>query len=67
MSNIEVGLFDSINSTKEKEAREWFKKLIQPEQYVGDLYSINYETAKVMIHNFYRQKVGGIASLGIVV
>lgn len=67
MNNIEVGLFDSINSTKEKETREWFKKLIQPEQYVGDLYSINYETAKVMIHNFYRQKVGGIASLSFLI
>lgn len=67
MSNIEVGLFDSINSTKEKETREWFKKLIQPEQYVGDLYSINYETAKVIIHNFYRQKVGGIASLSFLI
>lgn len=67
MSNIEAGLFDSINSSKEKEAREWFKKLIQPEQYVGELYSINYETAKVMIHNFYRQKVGGIASLSFLI
>ena len=67
MSNIEVGLFDSINSSKEKEARDWFKKLIQPEQYVGELYSINYETAKVIIHNFYRQKVGGIASLSFLI
>ena len=67
MGNIEVGLFDSINSSKEKEARDWFKKLIQPEQYVGELYSINYETAKVIIHNFYRQKVGGIASLSFLI
>lgn len=67
MSNIEVGLFDSINSSKEKEARDWFKKLIQPEQYVGELYSINYETAKVIIHNYYRQKVGGIASLSFLI
>ena len=67
MSNIEVGLFDSINSSKDKEARDWFKKLIQPEQYVGELYSINYETAKVIIHNFYRQKVGGIASLSFLI
>ena len=67
MSNIEVGLFDSINSSKEKEAKDWFKKLIQPEQYVGELYSINYETAKVIIHNFYRQKVGGIASLSFLI
>lgn len=67
MSNIEIGLFDSINSSKEKETRDWFKKLIQPEQYVGELYSINYETAKVIIHNFYRQKVGGIASLSFLI
>lgn len=67
MSNIEAGLFDSINSSKEKETRDWFKKLIQPEQYVGELYSINYETAKVIIHNFHRQKVGGIASLSFLI
>lgn len=67
MSNIEAGLFDSINSSKEKETRDWFKKLIQPEQYVGELYSINYETAKVQIHNFHRQKVGGIASLSFLI
>lgn len=67
MSNIETGLFDSINSSKEKETRDWFKKLIQPEQYVGELYSINYETAKVQIHNFHRQKVGGIASLSFLI
>lgn len=63
MTSIETGLINSINSSKTKEATMWFQKLIQPDQYVGELYSINYETAKVIIHNFYRQKVGGIASL----
>lgn len=67
MSNIEAGLFDSIISGKTKEASDWFKRLIQPDQYVGELYSINYETAKVIIHNFYRQKVGGIASLSFLI
>ena len=52
MSNIETGLFDSIYTSKSEEAKKWFQKLIQPEQYVGELYSINYETAKVIIHNF---------------
>jgi hypothetical protein len=45
------------------EAKELLGKLIQPEQYVGDLYSIGYESASVQIHDFYRQKVGGIPSL----
>ena len=67
MSNIETGLFDSIYTSKSEEAKKWFQKLIQPEQYVGELYSINYETAKVIIHNFYRQKVGGIASLSFLI
>ena len=67
MSKIEEGLFNSINLGKSEEAKNWFQKLIQPEQYVGELYSINYETAKVMIHNFHRQKVGGIASLSFLI
>lgn len=67
MSNIEKGLFDSIHTSRKEEAKNWFQKLIQPEQYVGELYSINYETAKVIIHNFHRQKVGGIASLSFLI
>ena len=42
---------------------KWFRKLIQGEQYVGDVYSISYETALVLIHDNYRRKVGGISSL----
>lgn len=37
---------------------------MQADQLVGDLYCINYECAKVIIHDHYRQKVGGIPSLG---
>ena len=37
--------------------------LIQKEQYIGDVYSINYESAIVQVHDHYRQKVGGIPSL----
>lgn len=67
MSNIEIGLSDSINTSRNEEAKKWFQKLIQPEQYVGELYSINYETAKVIIHNFHRHQVGGIASLSFLI
>jgi hypothetical protein len=45
------------------QAKEHFLKLIQPEQYVGELYSINYEFARVLVHDHERQSVGGIPSL----
>jgi hypothetical protein len=44
-------------------AKEILMKLIQPHQYVGDVYSMGYEFAKVQIHDFYRREVGGIPSL----
>jgi len=37
--------------------------LIQRSQYVGEVFSIGYETALVQIHDFHRQRVGGIPSL----
>lgn len=54
---------DSIAKTKEVEVSDWFNKIIQPTEYVGDLFSINYETARIVIHDKYRQNVGGIPSL----
>lgn len=49
------------------QAKEVFGKLIQKSQYVGDVYSISYETALVEIHDFYRQQVGGIPSLSFLI
>lgn len=53
----------SINSNKYIEVEKYVKTLLQEDYLVGDLYSINYEFAKVIIHDHYRQKVGGIPSL----
>lgn len=47
----------------EQIAQEQFAHLIQPDQYVGDVYSIGYESATVQIHDHYRMNVGGIPSL----
>lgn len=44
-------------------AKALLQKLVQPEQYVGDVYSLGYESASVQIHDFHRRKVGGIPSL----
>ena len=46
---------------------EWFRKLIQEGQYIGDVYSIGYETALVLIHDFHRREVGGIPSLSFLI
>ena len=42
-------------------------QLVQPSQYVGEVYSIGYETALVQIHDRHRQSVGGIPSLSFLV
>jgi hypothetical protein len=56
-------LADSIAENKKVEVAQWFSKLIQPTEYVGELFSINYETARIVIHDKWRQNVGGIPSL----
>jgi hypothetical protein len=65
--SIEQGLNSRRESDKQLESQQWFQKLIQADQYVGDIYSINYETARVIIHDFYREKVGGIPSLSFLI
>jgi len=56
-------LANSTADNKKIEASQWFKRLIQPSEYVGELFSINYETARIVIHDKQRQDVGGIPSL----
>lgn len=56
-------LKESQQHKEASEAKEILEKLIQPEQYVGDVYSIGYEFTSVQIHDHYRKRVGGIPSL----
>jgi len=56
-------LKESQQQVEAAKAKEILMKLIQPEQYVGDVYSIGYESANVQIHDYYRRQVGGIPSL----
>ena len=56
-------LKDNQQQIEAAKAKEILIKLIQPEQYIGDVYSIGYEFANVQIHDFYRRQVGGIPSL----
>lgn len=65
--SIEQGISTRHHQDKNSQTQHWFQKLIQPDKYVGDLYSITYETARVIIHDFYREKVGGIPSLSFLI
>ena len=65
--SIEKGINERLDSDRKIETKQNFQKLIQSEQYIGDLYSINYETARVIVHDFHRQKVGGIPSLSFLI
>jgi hypothetical protein len=64
---IEKGIAQDIEGLHNNDAKKWFQKLVQKDQYVGELYSINYETAKIQIHDTERQKVGGIPSLSFLI
>ena len=65
--SLEEGINQRRISDKKVETQQWFQKLIQQNEYVGELYSINYETARVIIHNSERKKVGGIPSLSFLI
>jgi DNA helicase HerA-like ATPase len=65
--SIEKGITARRESDKKIETQKWFQQLIQPENLVGDLYSINYETARVIIHDKHRYDVGGIPSLSFLI
>ncbi|GAB6390895.1 MAG: DUF87 domain-containing protein [Treponematales bacterium] len=60
-------LASNIAGNRERETAQWFTRLIQPSEYVGDIFSINYETARIVIHDKYRKNVGGIPSLGFLI
>ncbi|MDP9349744.1 MAG: ATP-binding protein, partial [Gemmatimonadota bacterium] len=44
-------------------AQNLFAALFDERQYVGEVFSMGYESATVLVHDSYRQEVGGIPSL----
>ena len=67
MQNLNSFLQDDQNRSLQQKVQATFSELIQPEQYVGDVYAINYESATVQIHDAYRKQVGGIPSLSFLI
>ena len=64
MSEKMRGAIESaVDEAGEEEIRASLLSLIQKRQYVGEVFSIAYETAKVQIHDYHRRQVGGIPAL----
>ncbi len=64
---IEEGISKDLETIQKKDAQKWFQQLVQKSEYVGELFSINYENAKVQIHDNERKNVGGIPSLSFLI
>jgi DNA helicase HerA-like ATPase len=50
-----------------REASTLLTQLVDPEAYVGEVFSLGYQEAMVQIHDFYRRKVGGIPALSFLI
>lgn len=50
-----------------QEAGKIMLSMVEPNAYVGEVYSLGYEQALVQIHDFYRRKVGGIPALSFLI
>ena|SRR5258708_7580861 len=64
---IEQVIAAAAGNQKAEEARRLLGSLIQKPQYVGEVFSVGYEQAIVIIHDAYRERVGGIPSLSFLV
>src|SRR5438270_12480715 len=62
-SPLVEGFANDQRRSLELQVQRLLGSIIQVDQYVGDVYSIGYETALVQIHDFHRERVGGIPSL----
>ena len=61
--DVEAGINDYHSGEDTIQTKKHFSQMIQIEQYVGELYFMNYEFARILVHDHERQLVGGIPSL----
>lgn len=63
MSNFAEKLSEPELNEHLKKASRVLTSLIEEHAYVGEVYSLGYDEALVQIHDFHRQRVGGIPAL----
>lgn len=63
MTTISQAISDELNAP----AKALLTSLFDPQDYVGEVFSLSYETALVQVHDYYRRQVGGIPALSFLV
>lgn len=67
---LATAIRDDLLQRADQQARSRVRpltQLVQQTQYVGEVFSLGYETALVQIHDFHRRRVGGIPSLSFLI
>lgn len=67
LSNLTGKLGEPELSEPLREASQKLIALVEESAYVGEVYSLGYEEALVQIHDFHRQRVGGIPALSFLI
>lgn len=67
VSNLADKLSEPDLSEPLKNASGVLTSLVDDKAYVGDVYSLGYDEALVLIHDYYRQQVGGIPALSFLI
>ncbi len=71
MAGIVSNLAGKLNEPKLSEpllaASRELTSLVDEHAYVGEVYSLGYEEALVQIHDFHRQRIGGIPALSFLI
>lgn len=67
VSNLAGRLSEPELSEQLKAASRALTALVEDSAYVGEIYSLGYDEALVQIHDFHRQRVGGIPALSFLI
>lgn len=67
VSNLAGRLSEPELSEPLQAASRELTSLVEDCAYVGEVYSLGYDEALVQIHDFHRQRVGGIPSLSFLI
>jgi hypothetical protein len=67
VANLAERLSEQKLSEPLQEASRVLTSLVEDSAYVGEVYSLGYDEALVQIHDFHRQRVGGIPALSFLI
>lgn len=62
-----MSITQALNRSLGEPERKLLTNLFDTEAYVGEVFSLSYETALVQVHDYHRREVGGIPALSFLI